>query len=136
MRSAGLALMLGLAGCGQQPDVAPTQAAAAPVATGSHQAFMPQKPFQALGTEPFWSVEVTAGQMRYSDPENIAGTAFAATEQPEGAAMRYSGTLGGKPVSLLIQPGTCSDGMSDTVYSWQATLTIGDRTERGCARPR
>lgn len=97
---------------------------------------MPDKPFQALGTEPFWSVEVLPGQMRYSDPENIAGTTFPVTEAQAGGGTRYSGSLNGQPVSLLVQPGTCSDGMSDTVYPWKAALTIGERTEQGCARER
>lgn len=147
MRSACLALMLGQAACGQQGDVAPTQSAAAeveaeaiasaqPMATGSPEPAMPEKPFQALGTEPFWAVEVLPRQLRYSDPENIAGTAFAATESREGTGVRYSGTLEGQPLTLLIQPGTCSDGMSDTVYPWTAVLTKDGRRLQGCARKR
>ena len=147
MRSACLALALGLAACGQQPDVAPTQSATAeveaeaiasaqPVATGSPEPAMPEKPFQALGTEPFWAVEVLPGQLRYSDPENIDGTTFAATEVREGDGIRYSGTLDGQPLSLLVQPGTCIDGMSDNVYEWTAVLTIERRTLHGCARKR
>jgi len=139
MRSACLALTLGLAACGQQPDVAPTQSAAAeakPVATGSPEPAMPEKPFQALGTEPFWAVEVLPGQLRYSDPENIAGTTFPATESREATGVRYFGTMSGQPISLLVQPGTCSDGMSDTVYPWTAVLTKDGRRLQGCARKR
>ena len=139
MRSACLALTLGLAACGQQPDVVPTQSAAAeakPVATGSPEPAMPEKPFQALGTEPFWAVEVLPGQLRYSDPENIAGTTFAATESREATGVRYSGTMSGQPISLLVQPGTCSDGMSDTVYPWTVVLTKDGRRLQGCARKR
>ncbi len=147
MRSACLALTLGLAACGQQPDVAPTQSATAeveagaiasaqPMATGSPEPAMREKPFQALGTEPFWAVEVLPGQLRYSDPENIAGTTFAATESREGSGLRYSGTLNGQPLTLLVQPGTCSDGMSDTVYPWTAVLTKDGFALQGCARKR
>lgn len=147
MRSACLALTFGLAACGQQPDVAPTQSATAeveaeaiasaqPVATGSPEPAMPEKPFQALGTEPFWAVEVLPGQLRYSDPENIAGTTFPATESREATGVRYSGTMSGQPISLLVQPGTCSDGMSDTVYPWTAVLTKDGRRLQGCARKR
>lgn len=147
MRSACLALTFGLAACGQQPDVAPTQSATAeveaeaiasaqPMATGSPEPTMPEKPFQALGTEPFWAVEVLPGQLRYSDPENIAGTTFPATESREATGVRYSGTMSGQPISLLVQPGTCSDGMSDTVYPWTAVLTKDGRRLQGCARKR
>ena len=137
MRSVALGLMLGLAACGQQPDVAPTESAAAePLVTATPGPVMPEKPFQALGTEPFWAVEVLPGQLRYSDPENIAGTTFAATESREGSGLRYSGTLNGQPLTLLVQPGTCSDGMSDTVYPWTAVLTKDGFTLQGCARKR
>ena len=130
MHRATLLALLALAGCEGKAPIVATETAIAPAAV------MPATPFQALGTEPFWAVEVLPGQMRYSDPENIAGTTFAATEAPDGQGIRYSGTLDGRPVSLLVEPGTCSDGMSDTVYRWQATLTIGARSEQGCARER
>ncbi len=130
MRKVAVLALLALAGCEAKAPIAATETASDPAPA------MPGKPFQALGTEPFWSIEVTSGQMKYSDPENIAGTAFAASEAREGQGMHYSGTLHGQPVSLLVQPGTCSDGMSDTVYPWRAALRIGDRTEQGCVRER
>ena len=94
----------------------------------------PVKHFQALGTEPFWSVDVLQGKLRYSSPENLEGTTFASTEAKDGSATRYIGTLEGKLVTLRIEPGTCSDGMSDTVYAYKASFTWGAQTERGCAR--
>lgn len=130
MRRVAVLVLLALAGCEGKAPIAATETASAPAPA------MPAMPFQALGTEPFWSIEVLPGQMRYSNPENIAGTTFAATEARDGQGMRYSGTLDGQPVTLLVKPGTCSDGMSDTVYPWQALLTIGERTEQGCARER
>ena len=134
MLRAAIAALLALAGCQAKAPVTATETAseAAPAVPST----MPAKPFQALGTEPFWSIEVRPGEMLYSDPENIAGTSFAATETSEGRGTRFAGSLNGKPVSLLVEPGTCSDGMSDTVYSWKAVLTIGTRTEQGCARER
>lgn len=94
------------------------------------------KHMQALGTEPFWSVEIRPGELRYSTPENQAGTLIASTVTSDGRRMIHSGEIDGKPISLTIEPGTCSDGMSDTVYQWKATLTIDDRTEQGCAQIR
>lgn len=96
---------------------------------------LPQR-LQALGTEPFWSVEVTGEGMTYTTPDLPAGARIAATTSPESGGQRYSGTLGGEAFGLLVTPGTCSDGMSDIVYPYTATLTIGPRTERGCARAR
>ncbi len=72
--------------------------------------------------------------MRYTTPESVGGTTFAYRLSITQAGYRYYGTLEGKPFSLLITPGECSDGMSDMVYPYTATLKIGDRTEQGCAK--
>lgn len=95
---------------------------------------VPSKHFQALGTEPFWSVEVLPGKLRYSSPEQPDGIAFAATASSLGSGYRYAGTIAGAKVMLTITPGKCSDGMSDQTYAYTAALTIGDKAMHGCAR--
>lgn len=136
MRSALIAGLLALAGCTAMN--ADQQASGAPQATATTAAVTTAEPsemhFKALGTEPFWGLEVLPGQLKYSSPENLGGTIFAATQSIEGSQRRYSGTLEGKAVTLVIEPGECSDGMSDQVFAYKATFTWGDRTERGCAR--
>jgi uncharacterized membrane protein len=149
MRSVVLTGMLMLAGCdngspankvtvvdirsGEPSQIATDQgqsaASSAPVATPA-----PEQRFQALGTEPFWSLDVTPGKLRYSSPENLKGTTISSSETKDGASVRYTGTLEGKAVALTIEPGTCSDGMSDTVYPYKASFTWGDQTQQGCAR--
>lgn len=154
MRSGLVLALLALGACSGEPQglatpandetevatvagVEPTEAATpSPLPRPAQSAPVLPERMQALGTEPFWSVEITPGQLRYSHPENIPGTAFAAVASREGEKMRYSGTMDGKAVSLLVQPGTCSDGMSDTIYEWKAELTIDGQTEKGCARKR
>ena len=93
-----------------------------------------ERRYQALGTEPFWSIDVTPGKLRYSSPENIDGTEFPSSESVQGSGTRYSGMMDGKAVVLVIEPGECSDGMSDTVYPYRSALTIDGKTEQGCAR--
>ena len=97
-------------------------------------ALVPHKHFQALGTEPFWSVEVLPGRLRYMSPEQLDGITFAATVTSFGSGYRYAGTMAGAPATLTIAPGKCSDGMSETVYGYTAALTIGDQALHGCAR--
>jgi uncharacterized membrane protein len=109
-----------------QPAVAAKPANTGPTTITLH--------LRAFGTEPFWAIDIAPGQLRYSNPDLQDGKPFAASSSPEGKGVRYSGTLDGKAISLLIKPGNCSDGMSDTVHKWQATLTIDGKTERGCAR--
>jgi len=91
---------------------------------------------QALGTEPFWSIETGDGKMRYSSPEELKGIAVEAVEETLGGVRRFSGQLQAKPAVLLVESGTCSDGMSDTVYAYKASFTWGGKTEHGCARAR
>ena len=92
------------------------------------------KYYQALGTEPFWSVEVTPEALVYKTPENPAGTRIAYTTAKVASDTRYFGKLGGEQVILLIMPAKCSDGMSDTIYSYSATWSIGAEIRGGCAR--
>ena len=146
-----LGLGLGLAACQEQappspaPSATPTPTAqqtptqtAQPTPSPSAKAAAPAKPssrqYRAIGTEPFWTLDQLPGQLRYSSPDNQQGTLFAVSVAVTGETTRFTGNLEGKPVILLIEPGQCSDGMSDTVYAWKATFTWGDRIERGCAR--
>lgn len=150
MRKAALAAAIALAGCQQAKDTPqpvpsePAQAVsptAIPVPSPAPKPSVaptpvPQKRFQALGTEPFWSVEVLPGQLRYMSPEQLDGITFAATATATsfGGGYRYAGTMAGAKVTLTIAPGQCSDGMSDQVYGYTAALTIADQAMSGCAR--
>lgn len=150
MRSAVFFCAAVLAGCdagnGASPPVdsgaaSPSAAITPPLAPGP-TAVPVQQPtlvdtdtmkFTARGTEPFWSVSVQRGQLRYLSPDQPEGVAFAATATRSGSGYRYAGTLATKPVTLVIAPGRCSDGMSETVYAYTAALTIGAQALRGCA---
>ena len=144
MRKLALVLVLLLAACRDQP---PTPAATATPAASEPAPASPLPPipspaptpaerFQALGNEPFWSVEADEARLRYVTPENQPGTAFAARRSQEGEAAVWSGRLEGQSFVLRIAPGRCSDGMSDTVYAWTAQVAFGDTTLSGCARRR
>ena len=133
-----------LAGC--QPDVTgepASEATATPQVDATRQPTAAPQPtelaplderFVALGTEPFWSVEVSPDQLRYSTPEDIPGAVFAARRSADAGGITYTGSLGDAGVVLRISAGQCSDGMSDTVYAYRAALTLADRELRGCAR--
>ncbi|MGH6787346.1 MAG: COG3650 family protein [Novosphingobium sp.] len=144
MRNTALVLFALLAACRDAPEAPATApSATSAVAESSAAPSPPPSPtpapaerFQALGTEPFWSVEVEGEQLRYVTPENQPGTAFAAKRARENSAQVWAGTLEGQSFVLRIAPGTCSDGMSDTVYAWTAQVAFGDTTLSGCARLR
>ena len=86
-----------------------------------------------LGTEPFWGGEIAQGQAVYNTPENIEGTQFPVDRFAGLNGLGFSGVMGGTAFDLTITPAECSDGMSDRVYPYAATLVIGGQQRDGCA---
>lgn len=127
-----LVLGLTLAACS---DPAPTEAEAppalAPVVLGDVDL---NQPLRALGTEPFWAVEITAQNLTYTavdaaevqvpnpGPTVQGTTAVYAAAAPDGTAL---------VVTLIATE--CSDGMSDRVYPLTARVELGAQTLNGCA---
>jgi len=95
----------------------------------------PAERYRFTGTEPFWGGTIDGSKLLYQTPEDQAGKAITATVVKQGAASRYSGTLDGQPFVLVLTPGICSDGMSDTVYPLVAALTVHGEQRNGCANP-
>ena len=95
-------LVLALAACTQaeEPAAPPAPPEPAPVLGGVDLA----QPVRALGTEPFWSVELTG------------------TEMADGVELR---------VTLVATE--CSDGMSDRTYPLTAMVKVGEQELAGCA---
>ena len=92
--------------------------------------------FRALGTEPFWAIHVSEGRLRYMTPENQEGIAAEVTwEQTAQDRMALAATVDGKALTLRGRIEPCSDGMSDRIYPYSVTLTLGEETRQGCARP-
>lgn len=90
--------------------------------------------FRALGTEPFWSASVKGATLTYSTPETPDGIAIPVRRTERDGKAVFAGTLDGKPLELEVGAGTCSDGMSDTVYPLTVMRRIGPDIQRGCAR--
>ncbi|MCW1383089.1 hypothetical protein OLX02_09665 [Novosphingobium sp. KCTC 2891] len=126
------------------PDAAASaevQARAAPGSPASPSAAavpaiaMPER-LRAVGTEPFWGADIDGATLTYSTPEFPDGIRITVARQVGATFVEYSGTLDGKPLTLRIEKGPCSDGMSDQIYTYRATRAIGPDIERGCARRR
>lgn len=95
----------------------------------------PTARYRFTGTEPFWGGTIDGSTILYRTPEDIDGKTITATVAKEGSAARYSGTFEGQAFVLTLTPGTCSDGMSDTVYPMNAALTVLGEQRKGCANP-
>jgi uncharacterized membrane protein len=92
--------------------------------------------YRLIGTEPFWGGTAGADRIVYSTPENQDGEEIEVNARLENDREIYSGSLRGKPFVLTLTAGPCSDGMSDNVHRFTATLQVDSETRRGCANPR
>jgi len=93
---------------------------------------------QALGTEPFWSVEITSEGMTYRAPEHPDGIVFpyAAPAIEDSTVSFESSRTDAMPrtlkVSIHWRP--CSDGMSDRRYLYASEAWLDHVELHGCAR--
>jgi len=91
---------------------------------------------KAVGTEPFWAATIDGRCVTYSTPDDQKGTRIWTKigNGPMGGI--WLGTYKGKPFRLVPIPvASCSDGMSDKVYSMRVDLLVEGETRRGCAEP-
>lgn len=94
--------------------------------------------YVCMGTEPFWSVEITAAGIYFSTPE-IAKTAYpykAPKTTDAGAVYETEAMIDGvkSKLKVTVSPGACSDGMSDTEYPYFSEVVRDGETLKGCAR--
>lgn len=132
----GILAAFALMACGRPADTVPADTAPAepeapasePVGTG----VAATAPLRAFGNEPFWSMrDVGGGMLEFSTPELPDGTRYAATRSADASGIHYAGAN----VQLDIVPGDCSDGMSDNVHPYSATMTLDGTSYSGCAAP-
>ena len=124
---------LALSGCydrdKNKPQPAPLPEAA-PVIGGVDLA----KPVRVLGTEPFWSVDITQDALVY---QRINGPAIRAPNRGvtvQGTVVTYTTTTDlNQPLNVMLIATECSDGMSDRLYPLTAQVQIGAETLQGCA---
>lgn len=97
--------------------------------------------FIAIGNEPFWNVTINRSGIVYSTPDSNSRrypyvAPIAAMGRPADLVRVYR--LNGQPSGVLVikKVNACSDGMSDNVYPYDATLIFSDRVMEGCAKRR
>lgn len=125
-------LMLALAAC-SEPAKEPASAPAAPTAPAMLAGVDLGQPVRALGTEPFWSVEITSDTLTYTTPEGAPLNAANPGVEMQGTTAAYKTTANGQPFEITLIATECSDGMSDRVFPLTALVKIGETTLNGCA---
>ncbi|MCG8277564.1 hypothetical protein [Stenotrophomonas sp. NLF4-10] len=89
---------------------------------------------QAIGTEPFWSVEVAGDVLLYTTPETMdAPRRLQATRSSDAEGLHLVGGNGDAGLRLDVRREACSDGMSDREYPFSVSLLLDGKTARGCA---
>jgi uncharacterized membrane protein len=85
-----------------------------------------------LGTEPFWGGKVGPDGLTYTTPENEKGETVAVSRFAGRGGVSFSGTMRDGATTLVVTPGACSDGMSDSRYPFIVTMQIGTQIRSGC----
>ncbi|NEX94800.1 hypothetical protein [Caulobacter sp. 17J65-9] len=141
---AGIGAVLLLCGCSDhespstpvEPASAPPETAApapAPAAAALAGVDLGQ-PLRAIGTEPFWGLDVTAAGMALTGPDRPKTEAPSPKLTAQAAQAVFAGrTADGRDLTLTLTPGPCSDGMSDRTYPLTAVVTLAKETLKGCA---
>ncbi|MCT4559062.1 MAG: SH3 domain-containing protein [Pelagimonas sp.] len=97
--------------------------------------------YQCFGTEPFWSLDATAGNravISWPDQQDVTylmGNIHAASGRPWPHAVVGSTPEGAASMTLIMSPRDCSDGMSDQMYGLEAALMLNSDDPRffsGC----
>lgn len=90
----------------------------------------PSGTYKALGTEPFWALEIGPREMVFTEANAPGVRIVQATPQP------ISGTAGEiyqtARINVNVAHGRCSDGMSDRVYPDKVQIRVDGRAFEGC----
>lgn len=124
--------VLVLGGCATSDGPTTPDAPSGPASLGGVNL---DQPLRALGTEPFWSVDISHDALVLSGPDrpNLRAAPVRRTLMADSAVFRGE-TAEGVELTVTLSPQTCSDGMSDRTYPLTARVLLGDENRMsGCA---
>ncbi|MDP9085490.1 MAG: hypothetical protein M3N02_01830 [Pseudomonadota bacterium] len=85
--------------------------------------------YHALGTEPGWSLSISALVMRFSGPYGQNPV----SEPTPRVIHGFAGEIyRGQRINVNIVHGRCTDGMSDRVYPDSVQLGVDGKSFKGC----
>lgn len=97
----------------------------------------PLGPLRAIGTEPFWGLDIDTTGLRFTTPDDMTGIHWPPRAPlVTGDTWRWAGESGRAAIAARIWPARCSDGMSDRVYPYAAFVRVDGTDYRGCAASR
>lgn len=92
------------------------------------------QPLRALGTEPFWGVEIEFDELVFSGVDRPeARMANPAPSFEDGNFVIAARDTDGQAFTVTLRATECSDGMSDRLYPLEAEILYKGETLKGCA---
>lgn len=97
--------------------------------------------FRAIGTEPFWGVEMSNKTIKYTTPDDPKGITFPAVKPVlvmDANSKTYMSKSNAGEIKMTITYGKCSDGMSDMEHNYSVAVALKKKGEtafkdlRGC----
>jgi uncharacterized membrane protein len=131
-----VSLAIVVAACGDRSRSRPADSTVVPVDSprAPDAATAMALPLRALGTEPFWALDVDSTGLRFITPDDTSGIRFPpAAPSAIGDNVVWMGETDRAAIAVRIWPGRCSDGMSDRVYAYAAIVRLSGTEYRGCA---
>ena len=128
-----LALTFVLAACGDKQS--PSADSSAVAVTADSATVSTAEPLRALGTEPFWALDIDSTGLRFTTPEDTSGKRFPpnAPSPIAGDTLVWMAETEMVAIHVRIWREPCSDGMSDRTYPYTAIVRVAGTTYRGCA---
>jgi uncharacterized membrane protein len=136
-RSFAIILTVLNAGCGAESSRQSADSSAPAVPFDSTTVAIMAEPLRALGTEPFWALDVDSNGLRFITPDDTSGIRFAPiVPTVVSDTVVWSGQAEGMAIEVRVWTSKCSDGMSDREYPYASRVAIGGIAYRGCATRR
>lgn len=93
--------------------------------------------FDCVGSEPFWKLSITGKKITFTQQTIPQITMPAAEPKPaENMSMDhiriFRTKLNNKEATIVIQKQSCTDGMSDDVFSYEGLFISSDKVFHGC----
>ncbi len=83
--------------------------------------------FKGIGTEPFWAIEISEKELKFTEVGNEKGIIFPNEDlQIFQEDKKITFATKTHMLTIMATPGLCSDGMSDQRYSHKVTVTSID----------
>lgn len=118
----------------ERNSVGTSGADSAPAPASSAETLVATQAWRALGTEPFWALDIDSTGLRFRTPDDTIGIRWPPLKPLLTVdTLRWIRENEGTAIDASIWPTRCSDGMSDRVWPYTAMVRIDSTSYRGCA---